>query len=38
VEKIDLIVHKIDQYRPEIEELKEKINPMTPPEVKEQRK
>jgi FtsZ-binding cell division protein ZapB len=23
----------IDQYRQEIEELKEKLNPMTPPEV-----
>jgi predicted nucleic acid-binding Zn-ribbon protein len=32
-EKINLIVQTIDQYRQEIEELKEKLNPMTLPEV-----
>jgi predicted nucleic acid-binding Zn-ribbon protein len=32
-EKINLITQKIDQYRKEIEELKEKFNPTTPPEV-----
>jgi FtsZ-binding cell division protein ZapB len=37
-EKINLIVQTIDQYRKEIEELKENLNPMTPPEVREQRK
>jgi hypothetical protein len=37
-EKINLIAQTIDQYRQEIEELKEKLNPTTPPEVREQRK
>jgi predicted nucleic acid-binding Zn-ribbon protein len=37
-EKINLIAQTIDQYRQEIEELKERLNPTTPPEVREQRK
>jgi hypothetical protein len=37
-EKINLIAQTIDQYRQEIEELKERLNPMTPPEVREKRK
>jgi predicted nucleic acid-binding Zn-ribbon protein len=37
-EKINLISQTIDQYKQEIEELKERLNPMTPPEVREQRK
>jgi chromosome segregation ATPase len=39
-EKISLISKTIDQYKQELEELKEKerINPMTPPEVREKRK
>jgi predicted nucleic acid-binding Zn-ribbon protein len=32
-EKIKIISQTIEGYRQEIEELKEKINPMTPPEV-----
>jgi DNA repair exonuclease SbcCD ATPase subunit len=36
-EKINLISQTIDQYKQEIEELKERLNPMTPPEVREQR-
>jgi FtsZ-binding cell division protein ZapB len=34
-EKINLISQTIDQYKKEIEELKERLNPMTPPEVRE---
>jgi predicted nucleic acid-binding Zn-ribbon protein len=37
-ENIHLITQTIDRYRQEIEELKEKLNPMTPPEVKVQMK
>jgi FtsZ-binding cell division protein ZapB len=37
-EKINLISQTIYQYKQEIEDLKEKINPMTPPEVREHRK
>jgi FtsZ-binding cell division protein ZapB len=36
-EKIKIISQTIEGYRQEIEELKEKLNPMTPPEVREQR-
>jgi hypothetical protein len=38
VEKIDQIAHVIDQYQKEIENLREKLTPTTPPAVKEQRK
>jgi predicted RNase H-like nuclease (RuvC/YqgF family) len=31
-EKINIITQRIEGYRKEIEELKEKLNPMTPPE------
>jgi FtsZ-binding cell division protein ZapB len=34
-EKINIIAQTIDQYRYDIEELKERINPKTPPEVRE---
>jgi predicted nucleic acid-binding Zn-ribbon protein len=37
-EKINLIVQTIDQYRQEIKDLKEKLNPTTPPKVREKRK
>jgi hypothetical protein len=37
-QKIDQIVQTIDQYRQEIENLREQLIPTTPPEVKEQRK
>jgi predicted nucleic acid-binding Zn-ribbon protein len=37
-EKINLIAQTINQYRQGIEELKERINPTTPLEVREQRK
>jgi FtsZ-binding cell division protein ZapB len=37
-ENLNLIEKTIHLYRQEIEELKETLNPMTPPEVKEQRK
>jgi hypothetical protein len=37
-EKINLIAQTIDQYKQEIEELKERLNPTTPPEVREKRK
>jgi hypothetical protein len=37
-EKINLIAKTIDQYIHDIVELKERINLMTPPEVREQRK
>jgi hypothetical protein len=36
-EKINLISQTIDQYKQEIEELKERLNPTTSPEVREQR-
>jgi predicted nucleic acid-binding Zn-ribbon protein len=36
-EKIKIIAQKIEGYRQEIEELKEKLNPMTPPKVLEKR-
>jgi hypothetical protein len=38
MQNIDHIVQTIDQYRQEIENLKEKLIPTTPPEVKEQRR
>jgi hypothetical protein len=38
VEKIDRIVHAIDQYQKEIETLHGQIRPTNPPAVKEQRK
>ena len=34
-DRINLITHTIDQYRKYIEEIKEKLNPMTSPEVLE---
>jgi chromosome segregation ATPase len=37
-EKLKLISKTIEHYRQEIEELKEKLTPTTPPEVREQRK
>jgi hypothetical protein len=37
-EKINLIAQIIDQYKHDIKELKERLNPMTPPEVREHRK
>jgi hypothetical protein len=37
-EKLKLISQTIEHYRQEIEELKEKLTPTTPPEVREQRK
>jgi hypothetical protein len=37
-EKVNLIAQTIDQYIKEIEELKERINPTTPPKVREKRK
>jgi archaellum component FlaC len=37
-EKLNLIAKTIDQYRQEIEELKEKLNTVTPMKVREQRK
>jgi hypothetical protein len=36
-EKIKIISQTIEGYRQEIEELKEKLNPTTPPEVREKR-
>jgi predicted nucleic acid-binding Zn-ribbon protein len=36
-ERINLISQTIAQIKKDIEELKERINPMTPPEVREQR-
>jgi DNA repair exonuclease SbcCD ATPase subunit len=38
MQKIDQIVQTIDQYRQEIEHLREQLIPTTPPEVKEKRK
>jgi hypothetical protein len=32
-EKIKISLQKIEGYRKEIEEIKEKLNPMTPPKV-----
>ena len=37
-EKIDQIAQAIDQYQKEIETLRRKIRPTTPPTVKEQQK
>jgi hypothetical protein len=37
-EKLNNISQTIDHYRKQIEELKEKLTPTTPPEVREQRK
>jgi predicted nucleic acid-binding Zn-ribbon protein len=34
-EKINMISQTIDRYKQEIEELKERLNPTTPPEVRE---
>jgi hypothetical protein len=34
-EKINMISQKIGRYNNEIEELKEMLNPMTPPKVRE---
>jgi peptidoglycan hydrolase CwlO-like protein len=36
-DKINMISQTIDKYKQEIEELKERLNPTTPPEVREQR-
>jgi len=36
-EKINLIVQTINQYKQDIDELKERLNPMTPLEVWEER-
>jgi hypothetical protein len=36
-EKIKIISQMIEGYRKEIKEIKQNINPMTPPEVQEQR-
>jgi hypothetical protein len=37
-EKIIVVTQTIDQYKHEIEELKERITPTTPPDIREQRK
>jgi predicted nucleic acid-binding Zn-ribbon protein len=37
-EKLKMIAQTIDHYRKQIEDLKEKLTPTTPPEVREKRK